>query len=66
LTGRQAGQHQSHSQLLKTEMSALTVILCIWSMVAICASLFIRGANRRIERPRKAPQKRPARFSIAE
>ncbi|SEE88875.1 hypothetical protein SAMN02787142_5220 [Burkholderia sp. WP9] len=47
-------------------MSALTVILCIWSMVAICAILFIRGANRRIERPRKAPQKRPARFSIAE
>jgi len=66
LTGRQAGQHQSQSQLLKTEMSALTVVLCIWFMVAVCAVLFIRGANPRVGRPRKAPQKRPARFSIAE
>jgi hypothetical protein len=47
-------------------MSALTVVLCIWFMVAVCAVLFIRGANPRVGRPRKAPQKRPARFSIAE
>ncbi|WP_167397589.1 hypothetical protein [Paraburkholderia aromaticivorans] len=47
-------------------MSTLTVILCIWSMLAICAILFIRGATARVERPTKAPQKRPARFSIAE
>ncbi|MFM0339771.1 hypothetical protein [Paraburkholderia fungorum] len=47
-------------------MSALTVILCIWTMVAICAILFIRGANPRIERPEKAPEQRPVGFSIAE
>ncbi|TCK87006.1 hypothetical protein B0G74_7531 [Paraburkholderia sp. BL9I2N2] len=47
-------------------MSALTVILCIWAMVAFCAILFIRGATSRVERPTKAPQKRPSRFSIAE
>ncbi|PQV52276.1 hypothetical protein B0G83_10321 [Paraburkholderia sp. BL21I4N1] len=46
-------------------MSALTVILCIWAMVAFCAILFIRGATARVKRP-AAPQKRPARFSIAE
>jgi hypothetical protein len=47
-------------------MSALTVILCIWTMVAICAILFIRGASPRIERTTESPQRRPARFSIAE
>lgn len=47
-------------------MSALTVILCIWAMLAICAILFIRGASARVERPRRAPQKRPSRYSIAE
>jgi hypothetical protein len=47
-------------------MSALTVILCIWTMVAICAVLFIRGATARDERPAKPTQSRPARFSIAE
>ncbi|PTQ95997.1 hypothetical protein C8K18_11096 [Paraburkholderia sp. GV068] len=47
-------------------MSALTVILCIWAMVAVCAVLFIRGATARIERPTKSTQGRPARFSIAE
>ncbi|QLD52980.1 hypothetical protein C9419_29610 [Paraburkholderia fungorum] len=53
-------------ELLKTVMSALTVIISIWTMVAICAILFIRGASRRVERPTSAPQRRPARFSIAE
>jgi hypothetical protein len=47
-------------------MSALTVIISIWTMVAICAILFIRGASPRVERPAKPPQRRPARFSIAE
>jgi hypothetical protein len=47
-------------------MSALTVILCIWVMVAVCAVLFIRGATARIERPTKSTHGRPARFSIAE
>jgi hypothetical protein len=47
-------------------MSALTVIISIWAMVAICAILFIRGASPRVERPAKPPQRRPARFSIAE
>jgi hypothetical protein len=53
-------------ELLKTVMSALTVIISIWAMVAICAILFIRGASPRVERPAKPPQRRPARFSIAE
>jgi hypothetical protein len=47
-------------------MSALTVIFCIWAMVAFCAILFIRGATARVERPTKVPQTRPSRFSIAE
>jgi uncharacterized membrane protein len=47
-------------------MSALTVLLCIWAMVAFCAILFIRGASARIERPAKAPQRRASRYSIAE
>ncbi|WP_198021418.1 hypothetical protein [Burkholderia sp. WSM2232] len=47
-------------------MSALTVIFCIWAMVAFCAVLFIRGATARVERPVKSAQTRPARFSIAE
>jgi hypothetical protein len=37
-------------------MSDLTVILCIWAIVAVCAILFIRGASSRVERPVKAPQ----------
>ena len=47
-------------------MSALTVILCIWAMVAFCAVLFIRGASPRIEREVKKPRVRPSRYSIAE
>ncbi|WP_167334031.1 hypothetical protein [Paraburkholderia dilworthii] len=47
-------------------MSALTVILCIWATVALCAVLFIRGATARVERPKMSTQRRPARFSIAE
>ena len=47
-------------------MSALTVILCIWAMVAICAILFIRGASPRVERTAQSPQRRPARISSAE
>jgi len=47
-------------------MSALTVILCIWTMVAVCAVLFIRGASPRVERAAKSLQGRPARFSSAE
>jgi len=66
LTGPPAEQHQSQFHPLKIDMSALTVIFCIWAMVAFCAILFIRGATSRVERPGKAPQKRPARFSIAE
>jgi hypothetical protein len=45
-------------------MSALTVLLCIWAMLAFCAILFIRGATARVERPTRAPLKRTARFSI--
>ncbi|MEM5343020.1 hypothetical protein V4C56_25770 [Paraburkholderia azotifigens] len=46
----------------------MTVLLCIWAMVALCAVLFIRGASPRVERPTKAkaPQARPSRYSIAE
>ncbi|NKJ50509.1 hypothetical protein CIC12_28050 [Burkholderia sp. SG-MS1] len=51
---------------LKTEMSALTVLLCIWATVAFCAILFIRGASAHIERPAKTPQPRASRYSIAE
>jgi hypothetical protein len=47
-------------------MNALTVLLCIWAMVALCAVLFIRGASPRVERPTRAKQARPSRFSIAE
>ena len=47
-------------------MNALTVLLCIWATVALCAVLFIRGASTRVERPAKAKQARPSRFSIAE
>jgi hypothetical protein len=47
-------------------MSTLTVILSIWAMLAICAILFIRGASPRVERPAKAPESSPTRFSIAE
>ncbi|MEZ0600948.1 hypothetical protein ACAX43_02135 [Paraburkholderia sp. IW21] len=47
-------------------MNALTVILCIWTMVVVCAILFIRGASPRVEQPIKSPQRRPARYSIAE
>nr|WKF58304.1 hypothetical protein HUO10_002802 [Paraburkholderia busanensis] len=51
-------------------MSAFTVILSIWAMVALCAILFIRGATARVERPSAqssaARRKRSARFSIAE
>jgi hypothetical protein len=35
-------------------------------MVALCSILFIRGASLRVERPAKAPQSRPSRYSIAE
>ncbi|WP_204117547.1 hypothetical protein [Paraburkholderia sp. C35] len=47
-------------------MNALTVLLCIWAMVALCAVLFIRGASPRVERPRKAKQTGVSRYSIAE
>ncbi|MBB5411823.1 MULTISPECIES: hypothetical protein [Paraburkholderia] len=47
-------------------MSALTVILCIWAMVAFCAVLFIRGASPRVEREAEQPRARPSRYSIAE
>jgi hypothetical protein len=51
-------------------MNALTVILGIWAMLALCAVLFIRGASRRVERPaqeaQEAPKTSPSRFSIAE
>jgi hypothetical protein len=47
-------------------MNALTVILCIWAMVALCAVLFIRGASPRVERPAKAEPAGTSRFSIAE
>lgn len=47
-------------------MSALTVILCIWAMVAFCAVLFIRGASPRVERKAQQSHVRPSRYSIAE
>ncbi|SMG50755.1 hypothetical protein [Paraburkholderia susongensis] len=47
-------------------MSALTVILCIWVMLAICAILFIRGASPRIEPVAKQPHGRPSRYSLSE
>jgi len=47
-------------------MSALTVVLCIWAMLAFCAILFIRGASPRIEPVAKEPASRPSRYSIAE
>ncbi|WP_233853089.1 hypothetical protein [Paraburkholderia sp. HD33-4] len=47
-------------------MSALTVILCIWAMVAFCAVLFIRGASPRVERKVERPCVRASRYSIAE
>jgi hypothetical protein len=46
-------------------MSALTIILCIWATLAVCAVLFIRGANPRVERPAKSPQSRRSRYTIA-
>ncbi|WP_186310647.1 hypothetical protein [Paraburkholderia sp. BCC1886] len=36
-------------------MNALTVFLCIWAMVAVCAILFIRGATLRDEQPGQTP-----------
>ncbi|MCC8396021.1 hypothetical protein LJ656_25880 [Paraburkholderia sp. MMS20-SJTR3] len=47
-------------------MSTLTVILCIWAMLALCAVLFIRGASPRVEREIARPKSRPSRYSIAE
>jgi uncharacterized membrane protein len=47
-------------------MSALTVILGIWAMVAFCAILFIRGASPRVARVAKAPKSGTSRYSIAE
>jgi uncharacterized membrane protein len=49
-------------------MNALTLILGIWAIVALCVVLFIRGATARVRRAEKeAPQsKSPSRFSIAE
>ncbi|EEA04332.1 hypothetical protein BH160DRAFT_0234 [Burkholderia sp. H160] len=47
-------------------MSALTVVLCIWAMVAFFAVLFIRGASPRVEREVQHPRVRPSRYSIAE
>lgn len=47
-------------------MSALTVVLCIWAMVAFCVVLFIRGASPRVEREEQQPRVRPSRYSIAE
>ncbi|WP_178392133.1 hypothetical protein [Burkholderia sp. SRS-W-2-2016] len=47
-------------------MSTLTVILCIWAMLALCAVLFIRGASSRVEREIAQPKARPSRYSIAE
>jgi hypothetical protein len=43
-------------------MSALTVVLCIWTMEAICAILFTRGASPRVQRIIETPQRCPARF----
>jgi hypothetical protein len=47
-------------------MSALTVILCIWAMVAFCAVLFIRGASPRLDREAQPAPARASRYSIAE
>ncbi|NML32679.1 hypothetical protein [Paraburkholderia antibiotica] len=47
-------------------MSALTVVLCIWAMAALCAILFIRGASPRVEREPQPSRARQSRYSIAE
>ncbi|MFT4065825.1 hypothetical protein [Paraburkholderia sp.] len=47
-------------------MSTLTVVLCIWAMLALCAILFIRGASPRVEHVENQPRSRPSRYSIAE
>ncbi|MGF6772254.1 hypothetical protein P3T18_004742 [Paraburkholderia sp. GAS199] len=69
-TGRQAGGIH-RSDLPKTEMSALTVIIALWAMVAFCAILFIRGSSPRVEPPAKAvehpsAERRQSGLSIAE
>lgn len=46
-------------------MSTLTIILCIWAMVALCAILFIRGATSRYARPPQAEQRRKTGLSVA-
>jgi hypothetical protein len=43
-------------------MSALTVVLCIWAMVAISGILFTRGASPRVQRIIETPQRYPERF----
>ncbi|SEJ56977.1 hypothetical protein [Paraburkholderia diazotrophica] len=47
-------------------MSALTVIFCVWTLVALCAVFFIRGASARIEQPVGVKPAQPSRYSIAE
>ncbi|MEM5387185.1 hypothetical protein VSR68_26810 [Paraburkholderia phymatum] len=47
-------------------MSALTVIFCVWTLVALCAVFFIRGASARIEQPAEVRPAQPSRYSIAE
>jgi hypothetical protein len=47
-------------------MSALTVIFCVWTLVALCAVFFIRGASARIEQPVEVKAAQPSRYSIAE
>lgn len=47
-------------------MSTLTIVLCIWAMLALCAVLFIRGASPRVDRAVKQTRNRTSRYSIAE
>jgi len=47
-------------------MSTLTIVLCIWAMLALCAVLFIRGASPRVERTAKPTRSRTSSYSVAE
>jgi hypothetical protein len=47
-------------------MSVLTVILCIWAMVASCAVLFIRGASPRLARAQVMAERRAARMPVTQ
>jgi hypothetical protein len=47
-------------------MSALTILLTLWTTLAIGAILFIRGATTRVQPPAKLAQPVAVRLSVAE